>query len=182
MQIREDLQEEEHIPVWNTLTGECIYIKHTPTLNVEYMWCPDDSTGLNDEGANTILLIHHGEGQVYERSVGAHRAEDDPRPRQIIKDTLVYAISIDWEDKERTSCVPEVPAATEEQREALHDKAQGKVNGTEDEDFLAAVRDYLRPTLSPFPEDDDLRVRLTEKSKCRYLRSVMAALWGKQFD
>ena len=127
MQIREDLQEEEHIPVWNTLTGECIYIKHTPTLNVEYMWCPDDSTGLNDEGANTILLIHHGEGQVYERSVGALRAYEDPRPRQIIKDTLVYAISIDWEDKERTSCVPEVPAATEEQREALHDKAQGKV-------------------------------------------------------
>tara|TARA_Y100000401_G_scaffold117501_1_gene126672 strand:+ start:8669 stop:9340 length:672 start_codon:yes stop_codon:yes gene_type:complete len=126
MQIREDLQEEEHIPVWNTLTGECVYIKHTPTLNVEYMWSPDEGEGLNDEGANTILLIHHGEGQVYERSVGAHRAEDDPRPRQIIKDTLVFAISIDWEDKEPKTCVPEVPAAHDWAREILHAKAHPK--------------------------------------------------------
>ena len=136
MQIREDLQKEQLVPVWNTETGRCLYVKHTPTLDVEYMWSPDDGRGLNDEGANTILKIRKGDGEFYntswnyhpdDRKMLRHLDQSDPRPAYVAEDLLVYAVSIDWEDKEHTSCVPEVPAATEEQRESLHDKAQGKV-------------------------------------------------------
>ena len=123
MQIREDLQKEALVPVWSTKTGECLYLHHTPTLDVEYMWSPDEGE-LNREGANTILKIRRGEGKVYS---GVWQNNSEIYRKEVVEDHLVLAISIDWEDKEPKTCVPEVPAATEEQRESLHDKAQGKV-------------------------------------------------------
>ena len=138
MQIRKDLQKEEMVPVWNTETGRCLYVKHTPTLDVEYMWSPDDGRGLNDEGANMILKIRKGEGQFYntswnyhpdDRKMLRHLDQSDPRPAYVAEDLLVYAISIDWEDKEHKehkTCVPEVPAPRDWEREILHAKAHPK--------------------------------------------------------
>ena len=96
MQIREDLQKEEMPPVWDTRTGECFYINHTPTLDVEYIWSPDDGGKLNDEGANTILKIRCGTG-VHSRTGNYNH------PKNLEEDLLVLAISIDWEDKEPKS-------------------------------------------------------------------------------
>ena len=119
MQIRKDLQKEEMVPVWDTRTGECFYIKHTPTLDVEYIWSPDDGGELNDEGANTILKIRCG--------TGVHSVEGNyNHPKNLEEDLLVLAISIDWEDKEHKTCVPEVPAPNGWEREILHAKAHPK--------------------------------------------------------
>jgi len=160
MQIREDLQKEEMPPVWDTRTGECFYIKHTPTLDVEYIWSPDDGGELNDEGANMILKIRKGEGQFYntdwnhhpdDRKMLRHLDQSDPRPAYVAEDLLVLAISIDWEDKEHKTCVPEVPAPNGWECEMLHAKAHPKPKNIvrvwdvlfylEDENGLMA-RDY----------------------------------------
>ena len=144
MQIREDLQKEEMPPVWDTSTGECFYIKHTPTLDVEYIWSPDDGGELNDEGANTILKIRCG--------TGVHSVEGNyNHPKNLEEDLLVLAVSIDWEDKEHKTCVPEVPAPNGWECEMLHAKAHPKPKNIvrvwdvlfylEDENGLMA-RDY----------------------------------------
>ena len=172
MQIRKDLQKEEMVPVWDTRTGECFYIKHTPTLDVEYIWSPDDGGELNDEGANTILKIRCG--------TGVHSVEGNyNHPKNLEEDLLVLAISIDWEDKEHKTCVPEVPAATEEQREALHDKAQGKVNGTED--FLHKFDQFLTKELGGNWEYrfDHLS---GDDGNHGQLHFRVFNVWGKQFD
>ena len=122
MQLREDLWAQEQVPVWAPYTGELLYIGHSPLLDAEYLYSTDGEL-LNKEGANTLLKIHHGEATFLS---GEWHNGKELSYKRILKDDIVFAISIDWEDKERKTCVPEVPEATEERRKDLHTRARGR--------------------------------------------------------
>ena len=77
------------------------------------------------------------------------------------------------------TCVPEVPAATEEQREALHDKAQGKVNGTED--FLDKFEQFLTKELGGNWEYRFDHLSGDDRNHGQ-LHFRVFNVWGKQFD
>ncbi len=122
MQLREDLWAQESVPVWVPYTGELLYIGHSPLLNVEYMYSTDGEA-LNEEGATLLLKIHHAEAT---HMSGEWHNGKELSYKRILKDVIVFAISIDWEDKEHKTCVPEVPAPRDWEREILHAKAHPK--------------------------------------------------------
>lgn len=126
MQLRRDLWAQEQVPVWAPYTGELLYIGHSPLLDAEYLYSTDGEL-LNEEGANTLLKIHRGEATFLS---GEWHNGKELSYKRILKDDIVFAISIDWEDKERTSCVPEVPVAQDWERETLHAKAHPKPKDT----------------------------------------------------
>ena len=126
MQLREDLWAQESVPVWVPYTGELLYIGHSPLLDVEYLYSTDGEA-LNEEGSNTLLKIHHAEAT---HMSGEWHNGKELSYKRILKDVIVFAISIDWEDKERTSCVPEVPVAQDWERELLQAKAHPKPKNT----------------------------------------------------
>jgi hypothetical protein len=175
MQLREDLWAGEEVPVWVPYTGELLYIGHSPLLDVEYLYSTEGE-GLNEEGATELLKIHYAEATVL---TGDWHNGKELSFKKILKDVIVFAVSIDWEDKERKTCVPEVPAATEEQREALHDKAQGKVNGTED--FLDKFEQFLTKELGGNWEYRFDHLSGDDENHSQ-LHFHVFNVWGKQFD